>query len=444
MIQLWKETLLPGSQVEAKSKRWFTITAEDVKAGNRNINKMVRRGRNIPLVFEHQNVEENDEDDWKANYARNTFGKVGGAKISTEADVTAGIAKQVGTLLVRHDIYDQKSADAVKRAGFVSPKIYRNYEDSQGMQYEGLTIAHVAATPTACQFWQTPFQLSDDDAMYLSYTPPDDETDDDFAEPEAQEECPGYLRNFDSWLDECLALSTTETEEGAPVADENESEETETESEGGGGMGGDVKALIKALRNHGLNISDKVKSIPDLVIAVESNGGGSSMDEPAEPLPPENPDEGADTTSAGGPPMMMSTLDKNPKKRERACKEAVAERQEAVKRIDAAFATGRVDGPKKRALTRQATGVEMSFTATGEAGGKSWTKLLSDIAEIEKNPANSVLSPTPPQRDASGKELSTVAKPDHSTRKTPTPEEAQRGVDVILGKTTAQAAWDKK
>ncbi len=161
-----------------------------------------------------------------------------------------------------------------------------------------------------------------------------------------------------------------------------------------------------------------------------------------EPLP-ENPDEGADTTApAGGPPMMMSTLDKNPKRRERAQKEAKPEREEVAKRINAAFDTGRIDGPKKRALLRMATGTEMSFTATGEAGGKNWTTLLKQVGEIEKTAANSVLSPTG-KKDANGLNLSTVARPDSATRKEITPERAQLGHDVIVGKITAEAAAKK-
>ena len=434
MKKVWKETLLAGTMIDAKSKRPFTISEKDVRDAKRNINRMVAKGRKIPLVWEHLDVEESDPEEWKANYARNTFGWVGGARLSTGEDVKSGLALRPGTLLVRHDIHDARDVDQLRKTGYVSPKIYRGYLDSQNEEYEGVTVAHVAASPTVCQFWQRPFELSDSDAMYLSYTPPD--------EAETRAECPSYTETFTEFLDRLEMSAFAEPEEDAPVAEE---EVVKKKSDGDGDEGGgnaDLKAIVKALRDKfGANISDKVSNWNELLIAIESNAG-SGMDE--EEVATETPDEdlaaSADeaTAGAGGAPMVMSTLDKDPKKRARAEKEAKPERDEAAVRVNKLFDTGRIDGPKKRALTRVVGTIEMSFGADGAAGGKRWTATMSEIAELEKKPANSVGPPPTGRKAADGSvEMSTteVGRPaDLSGTNQPTAERAQVGADFLLGK----------
>lgn len=397
MIQIWKETLLPGTQVDHKTKRTFTITSTDVRAGERNINRMVRKGRNIPLVFEHLDVEECDPEEWKANYARNTFGKVGGARLSTADDVAAGVATKPGTLLVRHDIYDEDSAQAVRRAGYVSPKIYRGYLDSQGEEYSGLTVAHIAATPTACQFWQKPFELSESDALYLSYTP-DEPNSEKISADENSEPCPRQDW-FDAWLDsteevepdtaQAVELSSTEDpDEGDIVADDNDSDDKKKappKDDKGGGGGNGKKTLedcIKALREGGMNIPDGVSDPHELWIAIKAQPSAGEPD----PIDDEPPAPVADDTTpaAGGPPMLMSTTDTDSRKRERARKYAAPERADLSARINQLLKDKRVTPPECRRLLRRAGAVEMSFTKTFEPAGDDWKQLVGEVDALEK------------------------------------------------------------
>ncbi len=145
--------------------------------------------------------------------------------------------------------------------------------------------------------------------------------------------------------------------------------------------------------------------------------------------------------------MVMSTLDKDPKRRARAEKFAVEERTEATKRVNTAFETGRIDGPKKRALLRVATGgtgIAMSFTATGEAGGKDWSAFLANLAEVEKKPVNSAWKPTGRRNPDGTVEMSTTDVPLPKVPGTETtPERAQLGADVILGKISVADAAKK-
>lgn len=433
MKRLWKETLLPGTQVDAKSKRPFTISDADVLDARRNISRMVKKGRRIPLVWEHVNVEESDEDDWKARYAKHTFGWVGGAKLSTAEDVRSGLASRAGTLLVRHDVHDDKDVEQLKRTGYVSPKIYRGYLDSQGEPYSGVTVAHIAASPTVCQWWQAPFshELSATDALCLTYELPE-EAD------EKPASCPSYDA-FHSWLDGIDLSTTAAPDEDAPVADETDDKGKKSDAPEGG-ADGDFKALVAALKAKGMTISDRVKDIPGLIIAVESSGPGAAPEDTDNGNPDDDlPTSATDQTTEAGAPMVMSTLDKNQAKRSRAEKEAKPEREEAAKRVEAAFNSGRIDGPKKRAMLRVANSVEMSFTESGEAGGKKWATFLAELSTVEKKAEHSAWKPTG-KRDASGAEMSTTEVDAPNPKGELTPERAQLGCDIILGKKSVKDA----
>lgn len=449
MVSIWKEVLCLGRNMDPKTGRWFEITPRKVADAHKNLQKMKSRGVPVPATWEHQDIEAEDAPldadgiaEWKRNYARYTFGHISDSRINDR-----------GNLDMLHDVRDDEDAHRLLKVKFVSPKIYPSYSDSGGGIYNGTTVAHVAATPTPVQHAQRPWELSDSQAIYMSYIPPDGDDpiqdrreEDEFETADTEDACPTYLEAFTDWLDG-FALSATETEEGVTVAEEKAppKKDSDSDDEGGGGMGGEIKALIKALKAKGMNISDKVSSLKELTIAVESNGGGDAapMDEtPAEepPAEPENPDESGGTTAGGGPPMMMSTLDKNPARKKLALTEATKERKLMVDRVEAAFKTGRISRPERRALLRTPadTSIAMSFTATGDIAGKGWPEYLTKLDEIEKRPANSVLNPTG-ETAKGGLNLSTVDKPENAVRKEMTPERQNEVVDFIMGVTTPQA-----
>ena len=465
MIEVWKETLLPGTMVDPKTKRQFTVTPEEVATGHKNLKRMYSKGLNVPSIWEHLDVEENDDEEWKANYARNTFGRVGDSKISKVRDVEAGIASRPGTLLVRFDVHDEKDAEQLKKTGFVSPKIYKSgYLDSQGEEYEGLTVAHIAASPTVVQWWQKPFKMSQDETLYLSCIVP--------KEPEVSRSSDDTSTRYEDWLaaldqlypDDALTLSAIEEEEeeeeeeepddsdlededaddededtddddldldeDEDMADEPEVKKKDSGDKGGGNA--DLKAVVEAIKSAYPNakISDKVTNWSELVIALESQAGagGDVMPEP-EPEPEPAP-EGEETAPAGAPPMMMSTTDRDPRKKQLAEKYAKPERDEAKTRVEKLFKTQRIDGPTRRKMLRQVEGVEMSFTADYEPSGKRWVKLLTDITEAEKKAEKSAL----PSGAFDLSATDTVNRPDLSGDKS----KSTRGVDVILGVKSAQ------
>jgi hypothetical protein len=379
MKSVWKETLLPQRQFDPKTGRWFTISDADIRDAHRNIRRMVQKGLKIPLVWEHQNVEEADPDEWKANYARNTFGFVGGARFSTVADVEAGVASRAGTLLVRHDVHDENDVRQLGRIGGVSPKIYRGYFDSQGEEYRGLTVAHCAATPTPLQWNQAPFsaELSDSEALCLAYAPPDDDSE--------TEKCPRYRETVDDWFEALDLSATAAPDEDSAVADEAP-KKTDTPAGGGKKTLADV---IKALRDAGWAIPDEVEDESGLIIAIKAGKGGATPEPDTDDAA--TPDE--ETAAAGGAPMVMSTLDSNPERKKEATAYAKEFRDEATARIEAALKTGRLNPTEARKLRQRAKSYEMSFTDF-EQTGERWNKLLADIEAAEKKAEHSAWKPT--------------------------------------------------
>lgn len=336
MWSLWKEVLLPGRQRDARGN-WFDITPEDVRQGYANARRMLSRGVPVPAIWEHLDVEAGDPEEWRARYARHTFAHLADARLNDR-----------GALEVRLDGRDPADRDQALKTKFVSPKVYRGYSDSAGGEYRGTTIAHVAATPTPVQFWQRPFELSQRETLYLSFTP-----------------------------------------EGAVADDKGGTKES------GGGEGGEKKsglsAIIAALKEKGFNIPDEVTSENELVIAIKAgNPAGGGGDEDMDLGAPEDeygkPPPGA-TTGAGGAPMLMSwTRD---------------EKSDLRGRVKNLFHTGRVDRQTARQLLRQIGAVELSFNADGEAV----SPVNRRVAELEKKPADSAWSATG-RRDAGAAELS--------------------------------------
>lgn len=381
MIFVEKEILTPGEVFDPKTQQWYTFTDEDVRTGARNLSIMFEKGRRPPAVWEHQNVEVGDPDEWKANYAKYTFGYLGPGRVSTLADVRKGIASRVGTLIARHDVFDKKDARQLKRLK-VSPKLYRGYRDSDGTEYSGCVPVHSAATPSPCQFQQAPFkfdiELSSATAFFVSYA--SDVT------PSAPS-CPLH-----DWRNRGITLSTTKPER-RPMADETEDTGKKKKDDSEGGVNAEVEAVIKALRAKGLVISDKVKTLNDLVIAVESNTAvdDDEMDDEDSEIDDETPMDPTTAPASGSPPMLMSTTDPG-EKGKRAEREVKADRTEASKMVDAALHAGKINGIDARRLHRIFGHCELSVTETGAVTGPRWNAAIEELNKINQRPKNWVLT----------------------------------------------------
>jgi hypothetical protein len=332
MIRLWKEVLCLGRQCD-RFGRWFEITPAEVGDAKRNASLMLSRGVPVPTVWEHQDIEANQIPntpaavaEWKRRYAKFCFGHIGGARVNGR-----------GNLELLHEVPDPADAKQLQKVKFCSPKLYRAYSDSRGGKYRGTTIAHVAATPTPVQYWQRPFELSQGDALYLSYTPP---------------------------------------EEGTVADDADDKGKTK------GGAGGDLGALMDALREKGMTIPDEVKDIGGLIIAIKAGsgaGGDTDLDLDDTPEPgATDADMGADAgATAAGPsaPMLMSDARAEPFRK-------MAKRDLAT-RIKNLLRSGRVDRPTAQKLLQKASAVELSFTTAGEL---THTPLVAQVEAYEQLP----------------------------------------------------------
>ena len=335
-IEVWKDVLYPGRQRDRWGK-WFTYTRRDTAAALHNCEKMIRRGWRIPCVWEHQPDAEpqhlSANADRLANYARNTFGEITGAKLDAK-----------GVLWLRHRVEDPKDAAQLLKTKFVSPKVYPSYSDSRRGEYHGATIGHVAATPTPVQFWQQPFELSRTKALYLSYSPG-----------------------------------------GGIMADENKDET-------GGTGGGDLKRILAALKSLGINPGDP-STTAELCIGLEAiaaHQGGGNDDEDEIDLDDDDldndPDQTADApapgTGMGGPPMMMSAT--------RAEPYVKMTRRDLESRVKKLLKTGRIDRPTAIKLIQETQSVSLSFTRSGEMVSN---KLVSRIDAYEELPAGQKWKP---------------------------------------------------
>jgi len=345
---IWKDILHPGTQRDRFGVE-FTITAADCRRAKHNLEKMLARGVRVPLCWEHQPtanpVEGSDPADRLADYAKHTFGEVRAARVDPS-----------GVLWAAHEVPDEADRRQLLKTKFVSPKLFPSYSDSRGGEYRGTTVGHVAATPTPVQFWQKPFELSAGGELYLSYTP----------------------------------------DEGAPVADDKKPDDKKPE---GGAGGGDLSALIKALKAHGLNIPDGVDDLAKLTLVVQANGGTAAA--PAEPdaddledmddLDLETPDAQGATTAAGAPPMLMSDG--------RGGQVSPADlRLNLVRRAKRLFKTGRLARVPALKLQREAEAVQLSDP---RAAADPLAAVLRKVEAFETLDANSAWAATGAARELS-------------------------------------------
>jgi hypothetical protein len=400
---VWKEVLLPGLLTDPKTRKRHRITARDIRQSHENVRLMLARGVPVPCVFEHIGLEAGDPDERRARFAKHCFGHIGDSRLSTEADVAALIASRPGTLLLRHDVANDEDIPKLRACKYVSPKLRPGWVDSRGHEYDGTVLTHSALTPGPVQHWQQPFsiQLSDDTALYLSYTPPGDADDsvNSSAPPidtprnkaNSTAPCPPQTDTrdewtFAGWLAEArraagldpVELSTTDPPEGSPVADEAPKPPEKKKDDAGGGAGGKktLADVIKALRESGMNIPDEVEDETGLVIAIKASKGGEP--EPEDDLPS---DAAPDTAPApGGPPMLMSTFDKDTRA---SAREDLAD---VRKRIDQCVKDGKMQGFKARQLLRRLNpaGLKLSVTEDGALTGPQYDAVLKELADAEK------------------------------------------------------------
>lgn len=331
-VRVWKDVLYTGRQ-QTPAGLWFTITQQNTQAAARNCKRMIGRGVRVPCVWEHQpgaNPIELSQSEYLTNRVKGCFGEIRDARVDPKT----------GVLWMEHEVYDPADADLLREKRLqVSPKLFRGFSDSKGGNYRGTTVAHVAATTNPVQFWQRPFELSQGDALLLSYGDPKMAKDKEDAVAEPVVEAPPV------------------EETGADDADLGDVDAGENDVKG-------IQAVINALRETGMNIPEEVSDWQHLVIAIKA-GGQKGGDQDGL-----NATAGGDATqqAGGGPPMMMS--DARMVERERAIS-----KKELKADVKSAFKTGRCTRDEAKQLLRKIDTVELSYFSDG--------KMLANETAIE-------------------------------------------------------------
>lgn len=369
MAVVWKEALCLGEHRDRYGRR-LKFDRPYLREFHANAARLLSRGVPVPCVWEHQAVDAGSPAARLAAYAKYTFGHLAGVRFNDRGNVDLGL-----------EVPDPADRQQLAKTRFVSPKILNGFRDSAGGVYRGPVVGHLAATPTPVQFGQRPFQLSKGQTLYLSFTP-----------------------------------------EGSTVADD--ADKGGDKGGAGKGTGGDLSALIDALREKGMTIPDEVSDIPGLIIAVKAGAGSGGGD--ADLDNDDDVDLDGDTAAApggGGAPMLMSD--------DRARPLVRGEKKALKLRVRDAFQTGRIVRPTAEKLFAKIDAVELSFTREAELVPN---KLVTQIDAIEKLGEWTAWKKT---GEAKGTELSdgrtvAVPRPDHGGKKAPEPTDVKEATDFVL------------
>lgn len=371
MALLWKDVLWPGRWVWPDG-RSLTLRPDDVRRAHRNGRRMLARRLDVPACWEHQPdayprpVELSSavygSPDRRAAWARNVIAPVKAFEVREQ--VRGG--RRVPVLFAGIDTARLTPADLdrVKTAGKVSCRVDVRFSDARnGEVYPGYSVSHVAVTPKPLEPDQGPFLMSRGPAArtyYLGHgSRPMPKPDHDQTPPPADE-----LEGID--------------EGGGPAPD--------PEPDGDEADGGDLQALIAALRDAGLTIPDEVEDLKHLIIAVKACG---------KPKPDADPMAAATQPAGGGAPLMMSQA---------AMAEKYPDRVENDRRnlramISLAFKDGQIPGDFADELKRELEGFELSYAPTGAVADtdlvqrvKAYRKLPKGMLIAKKQPKSHELS----------------------------------------------------
>ena len=156
--EIWKDICYPGRVVVPGERGSLTydFTHGDMAAIERTGNAKVTDGWNIPLTWEHQNVEPNKlrlsrTSNKDRDFARGVFGAI--KRFARKPD------GRVKALLSGDDPADLRQLEKVQ---FVSPEIQWDWTDTDGHVWSGPTVTHLAATPRPVQRHQHPIGTDPD------------------------------------------------------------------------------------------------------------------------------------------------------------------------------------------------------------------------------------------------------------------------------------------
>ncbi len=388
--EVWKDVLYPGRITVAGADGEpvsYTFRNEDVSTIERNGNAKLADSWNIPVCWEHQDVEpvRLSQAEKDRRMAQGVFGDAG--KFRTQAG-------RLQVLLKGDDEADYKQFQKVK---FVSPEIQWDWMDSDGHVWNGPTITHIAATPRPVQRHQEPvgaIRLSFPGAKSLSEL---------FSTLPKTSRVAGRLR---------LSLANYE---GTAVADDLDI--ASLSGDGKKGKGSPWERIAASLLKIGVKIGDggNIKDpdhLADLIDVACMNSEAAAPEEdellPSEEddAPPEGdmeqPPEGA--TEAPPPPVQMSHTNKL----------VEVHREKLVAAAVRLGKKGYVPPTVANDIETRAKKVRLSLKANGDL---EMNPVLAEILAYQKLAPNTAWAPKGDKKPAGkpGVRLSQTAKPKRET-----------------------------
>lgn len=302
-----------------KDGRKFRLSPKDIRHLNRRAADMVSAGLHIPIAWGHQPVKPMSPADALAARVKNVIGHIEGVGLTAE-----------GRLKGMSEINNPEDAAKLPSIKHVSPEIQRDYKDSTGKVWPGLSITHVAVTAKPVNGGLKPFesvQMSEDGGEVYR-----------------------------------LALDDVEGDEEIPEGETGEEDNEEEEAPGKPGKG--MPVLIQALKDHGFTIPDGVNNLAKLIIAIQSNENDSVSNKGDAAY------DSAGITEAT--PALMS-LDDSTDARDRIILRQ--EREGHQRRAAALVPGGKVDAKVAGRLKADLKAERLFIGPSGVVGGKAVSRL---------------------------------------------------------------------
>lgn len=333
----WVELLEPGTYLLSDG-RALTFTPADARNAAAQGNRMLAAGLRVPGCWSHHPAATPayfGHLPAGVNPARDYFGEV--------AKFRLGPGGRLEGLMT---VSDPADAWQFIKVNGVSPRLQRDWVDETGVKWSGLTVGHVAATPTPIQRrLKRPADLSHVSGRVSARAVYD------------------------------LAHATRE----AAAMDENDDKADTSGGEKGGSSGGSMTSVLDSLAQLGIDLGSAGAQIADLEQLDQALKVAVSMKGVVDDLGEDDPDGDLDdgTTTAPPPPALMSHFTA-------AAKVVGKGLEERASRL---YRTGRVDDKTRDRLLGQLKTADLSHKSFAADGTLKPLAVVQQIEAYEALPA---------------------------------------------------------
>lgn len=327
MATFWKDLLWPGSYGLADGRK-ITFRDSDVRNAADLGKRMLRAGLRVPMCWEH---------DPAANpvyLSRTATHATAWVALGYFGEPTDIERRPDGALWALCNVPDAADLSQLQKIRTVSPRMNIDYRDEKGVLWPGMTLGHIAATPSPVQRHQLP--------ITLSRTVPN-----------------GAKSSTSYFLSLAVPIPTTPTDATAmdPITQ--------------------IKTALMTLA--GIDVGE-CASVEDLAMKLEAMAAAN----PGDP----KVDDGAVPPGVASAPSMPSAM------MSRFAVQVTRDKTEIGQRIADLFKSGRITGPARDALATQHKTLNLSASSYRADGSFAPLKILAQIEAYELLPVGPFGKPT--------------------------------------------------